>query len=612
MFFSGLDAEAYDRTYRDRELIVRISRYFRPYRRWLLWSVVGILGMSAAQAAMPILISSGVDRIALQATGESFAGMAMALLGLGVSVWMFNWLRRRLTTRSVGNAMLDLRSDAFRASVSQDMAFYDEFSSGRVVSRITSDTQEFAQVIVLVTDLASQFVQVLILVVVLAALDLRLTFWLIAILPVFFFVAYGFRKIARVVTRRGMRAMANVNAVIKEAVTGISIAKNFRQESFIYQEFNEINLQSYTANVRRGFVLSSVFPTLNVLGGLGTAALTYLGGMSAAEGAVTVGAWYLFLRGLERFWFPVLNLSAFWSQVQGGLSAAERVFALIDAESTVHQISEISPAKLRGRITFEQVGFHYKVGEPVLEEFDLDIAAGQNLALVGHTGAGKSSIVKLIARFYEFQEGRILVDSHDLRQLDLQGYRSQLGIVPQVPFLFAGSVVNNIRYARPHAEEDEIKALANQVGEGEWLESLPEGLHSQVGERGKRLSMGQRQLVALMRVLVQKPSIFLLDEATANIDPFTESQIQQALLLILEQSTSIMIAHRLSTVKAADRILVMKSGQMIEEGNHQELMHRGGHYAELYKTYFRHQSTEYIDHAGSLRISLADESGAAN
>jgi ATP-binding cassette subfamily B protein len=607
VFFSGLNAEAYDRTYRDRELLVRISRYFRPYGRWLLWSVVGIVGMSVAQATVPILVSQGVDSIAIQTTGESFAGMAIALFFLGIVVWLFNWLRRRLTARAVGNAMLDLRADAFQASVSQDMAFYDEFSTGRVVSRITSDTQEFAQVIVLVTDLASQFVQVLILVVVLAVLDLRLTFWLLAILPVFFFVAYGFRKIARVVTRRGMRAMANVNAVIKEAVTGIAIAKNFRQETFIHKEFDEINLQSYRVNVRRGFVLSSVFPTLNALGGAGTAALTYLGGMSAAESAVTVGAWYLFLRGLERFWFPVLNLSAFWSQVQGGLSAAERVFALIDAESSVQQRGEAVPPKLAGRIDFERIEFHYKAGEPVLEEFSLTIPAGQNLALVGHTGAGKSSIVKLIARFYEFQEGRILVDDHDLRELDLQGYRSQLGIVPQVPFLFAGTVLDNIRYARPNAAEDNIRSLANQVGEGEWLDSLPEGLHSQVGERGKRLSMGQRQMVALMRVLVQKPSIFLLDEATANIDPFTESQIQHALTLILEQSTSIMIAHRLSTVKAADRILVMQSGKMIEEGNHQELMASGGHYAELYQTYFRHQSLAYVE--GARRTALKEELG---
>jgi ATP-binding cassette subfamily B protein len=534
--------------------------------------------------------------------------LAIVLLVLGITVWVSNWVRRRLTVRAVGNAMLDLRRDAFQASVSQDMAFYDEFSTGKVVSRITSDTQEFAQVIVLVTDLASQFVQVGILIAVLAVLDLRLTFWLIAILPVIFFVAYGFRKIARVVTRRGMRAMANVNAVIKEAVTGIAIAKNFRQESFIYQDFNQINLQSYRANVRRGLVLSSVFPTLNALGGVGTAALVYLGGMSAAQGAVTFGAWYLFIRGLDRFWFPVLNLSAFWSQVQGGLSAAERVFALIDSEPTVQQTAQISPPPLRGKIHFEQVRFHYKAGEPVLESFDLEIPARQNLALVGHTGAGKSSIVKLIARFYEFQAGRILVDDLDLRQLDLQAYRGQLGIVPQAPFLFAGTVLDNIRYARPMVSEQEVQALANQVGEGEWLESLPEGLHSEVGERGKRLSMGQRQLVALMRVLVQKPSIFLLDEATANIDPFTESQIQHALLLILEQSTSIMIAHRLSTVKAADRILVMDTGRIIEQGNHQDLMARGGHYAELYQTYFRHQSLAYVEQA---RRNALDEKEVA-
>jgi ATP-binding cassette subfamily B protein len=251
-------------------------------------------------------------------------------------------------------------------------------------------------------------------------------------------------------------------------------------------------------------------------------------------------------------------------------------------------------------VCFEHLHFRYTDKEPVLSDFNLCIEAGETLAFVGHTGAGKSSIAKLIARFYEFQQGRLTIDGMDIRTLDLQQYRRQLGIVSQVPFLFSGTVADNIRYAMPGVTEPEMLDMARRIGDGEWLDILPDGLHTEVGERGNRLSMGQRQLVALMRVLVQRPAIFILDEATASIDPFTEWQIQQALNLILEHSTSILIAHRLSTVKAADRIVVMEKGGIIQEGTHESLLAQGGHYAMLYNTYFRHQSLAYVEQARQM------------
>jgi ATP-binding cassette, subfamily B, bacterial len=309
---------------------------------------------------------------------------------------------------------------------------------------------------------------------------------------------------------------------------------------------------------------------------------------------VSVGAWYLFIRSLSRFIDPVLNLSAFWTQLQSGLSASERVFALVDAEPAVKQTEKKAASQLKGDIIFDRVCFQYSEQEGVLDDFSLHVQPGENVALVGHTGAGKSSIARLIARFYEFQSGRILIDGQDIRTFDLIEYRRHLGIVSQTPFLFSGTVMENICYAcAQQAGAPEILALAKQIGDGEWLETLPQGLDTPVGERGARLSMGQRQLVSLMRVLVQRPVIFILDEATASIDPFTEWQIQQALNLILAKTTSILIAHRLSTVKAADRIIVLEKGHIIEEGDHKELLSHGGHYATLYNTYFRHQSLDY-------------------
>ncbi|MBW7882891.1 MAG: ATP-binding cassette domain-containing protein, partial [Caldilineaceae bacterium] len=290
-----------------------------------------------------------------------------------------------------------------------------------------------------------------------------------------------------------------------------------------------------------------------------------------------------------------INLSAFWSQFQGALSATERIFALIDAEPAVVQTGSAPVPALKGDIRFVHVDFRYGEKEQVLQDFNLHISPGESVALVGHTGAGKSSIIKLVTRFYEFQAGNLFIDSHDIRTFDLRDYRRQLGIVSQTPFLFSGTVAANIRYATPHLSDSDVEEIARQIGNGDWIDTLPEGLQTNVGERGNRLSMGQRQLVVLARMLAQNPAIFILDEATASVDPFTESQIQAALNLILKNRTSIVIAHRLSTVKAASRILVLQSGRIIEEGSHDVLMAAGGHYADLYNTYFRHQSIDYIE-----------------
>ncbi len=597
--FAGLDQEGYDRQYSDRELLRRMAVYFRPQAGRLAAITLFLAVTSLSGAALPVLLSRVVDALRSQPSAYLIGVLSGLVLLAGVINWAANWARRRLTSRAVADVILQLRHDAFQAVTSHDLSFFDEYASGRVVSRITSDTRDFGQVVVLLTDLGAQLLQALVLAAVLVRTEWRLSLLLFSFMPVIFLVAVGFRRWARQVTRAGMRAMAEVNAAIKETVSGIAVAKNFRQEQAIYTAFDTANRQSYRINVRRGLVLSLVFPTLNALGGLGTAILVYAGGLSVAQGMVTAGAWYLFLQSLDRFWFPVLNLSSFWTQIQSGLSAAERVFALMDVAPAVRQVDNRPVPRLRGDIRFEHVAFRYTEREPVLEDFSLHIRPGENLALVGHTGAGKSTIAKLLARFYEFQAGRILVDGMDIRTLDLTQYRRQLGIVPQVPFLFSGTVLDNIRYACPTATREEVERLARQIGDGEWLETLPNGLDTEVGERGNRLSMGQRQLVALLRVLVQQPSIFILDEATASIDPFTEWQIQQALNLILRRTTSILIAHRLSTVKSADRIIVLEKGRIVEEGNHETLLARAGYYATLYNTYFRHQSLAYVEATGA-------------
>jgi ATP-binding cassette subfamily B protein len=596
---SGLEGDKYDRQYSDSYLLKRILSYFRGYRRQVIAVLVAFVVLSVLLAFQPLLIADGVT--ALEEPGSNTT--QLVLIALFVAAFLeygANWVRRILLTRIIGDIIARMRKDAFNAAVARDLAFYDENTTGKVVSRITSDTQEFGDIVLLSSDIISRLLQVFILLTFLVERSLLLTVILLATLPLVVGSALAFRSMARRVTRHASRQLAIVNGIIQESVSGISVAKNFRKEGMIYDEFVEVNKQSYAINLRRGFVIALIFPTLTGLSGIATAIIVYVGAQLVIAATISAGTWFLFVQGVDRFWFPFTNVAAFWSQFQQGLSATERIFALIDAENTVTQVDDQPAGALSGHIEFDNVTFEYLPGEPVLKNFDLEIQPGESVAFVGHTGAGKSTIAKLITRFYEFQQGQIRVDGQDIRSFNLQSYRSRLGIVPQTPFLFSGTIMENIRYSKPEATDTEIEAIAYSIGKGEWLETLPEGLHSDVGERGARLSMGQRQLVSLLRVLLQKPAIFILDEATASIDPFTETQIQEALDLILSQSSSILIAHRLSTVRRTDRIIVLREGEIIEEGSHESLMEQGGHYAELYNTYFRHQSLDYIENAKAM------------
>lgn len=595
---AGLDAEDYDRKYGDRELVSRILGYFRAQMTPMVLAAILIILNSVMMMLQPVIASWGLDHLADGTMDDVIWLFFGGILGTGVLAWLFNFGRAWLSARVVGDVVLDLREDAFGAILERDLSFFDDNPSGKIVSRVTSDTDEFANVITLTLSLVSQVLMVGILVVLLYLRNPVLATVALVIAPLVIAAALGFRSIARETTRNSQRSTARVNTSVQEAMNGIAIAKTFRQERTLYDEFLPVLNQAFRVSLKQGLVFQAIFPLLFLIAGLGTVLLVYLGGDRVISGDISPGDWFLFIQSVLLFWGPLTSIASFWSQFQQGLSASERVFALIDADPEVRQVADNDPGRLRGEIEFRNLTFRYGDGPNVLHDFNLHIPAGQTLAIVGHTGAGKSTLGKLITRFYEFQGGQLLIDGKDIRTFNLSAYRKQLGIVPQAPFLFSGTVADNIRYPKQDATDGEVMAAARMVAGGDWVDALQDGLQTDVGEYGRALSMGQRQLVALARVLIQEPAIVILDEATASVDPLTEAQIQEGLDVVLADRTSIVIAHRLSTIEHADRIIVLDHGEVVEEGTHRALLELGGRYCDVYNTYFRHQSPNYVPGSG--------------
>ena len=605
MAFIGLEAEEYDRKYSDTELIRRIFSYFRPYKRQMAIVIITLTFSSLVSALVPILSAIALNSLTAKFNLTNLIILLLIILISNLLSYVFNYFNWNYSARALGNVLLDLRKDAAMAVLEHDLSFFDTNPIGKIVSRINSDSQDFGSMVDLANQVISSIFILGVLLVYMAFINLILFFAFILAIPLFFILTIFFRKFARKKTVLGQRALATVNEMVKEILSGIQIAKTFRQEEKLNEKFKIVNSQSYKVNLRRAWVLNAIFPSLGIIQGIVLTLIIYYGGIAILNGQLQPGDLFLFLQSLWILIYPLFVIAAFWPQFQAGLAASERIFALVDAKPVVIQKNNLKPPNFKGKIEFRNVTFQYKEGENVFKNFNLLIKPGESLAIVGHTGAGKSTIAKLIARFYEFQEGDILVDDISIRDFDLKQYRKQIGIISQTPFLWADTIENNIKYCCEVADRESVMSVLEQAGGSDWIEdNMSKGLDTYIRERGSLLSMGQRQLVVFARTLLENPSILILDEATASVDPFTETRIQDALEKTIQNRTSIIIAHRLWTVRHVDRIIVLDHGKIVEEGTHNELMARGGKYAGLYNTYFRHQSLEYVEKVGEIKQKL--------
>lgn len=585
--FAALEPESYDREYSDRQILARMLRLLRPMARRVIVVVAALVAGAVAGAGVPYFLSRTVDSLA----GESDLSIQVALLvSAGAVSWLAYYVGQATSGRVVQGFLERLRHDTFSSVISKDLAFFDRYPAGSLVSRVVTDTQSFATVLQVAIDVLAQALLVLGMALLLIWVSPPLAGLTLLLAAVIVVVTLLFRWISRKASRREARAIAEVNAYVQEALHGISVARNFRQQQSTAEGLDNVNHTWFRAALILNRLFSGIIPFLITLTGLGTVAVVWFGGQRVADGTLSVGDLFLFVEALALFWFPLTMVASFWNQLQQGLAAGERILALQDVEPTVQATGTEPVGDLAGRIELRSVTFGYTSGNWALENLDLVAPAGQTLALVGHTGAGKSSIIRLIARSYEFQRGELLIDGRDVRSLDLADYRSRLGILPQRPFLLTGTVRDNIALGRQEVTDDEIAAAVRAIADGGWVAGLEQSLDTEVMEGGKNLSTGQRQLIALARVILQDPDILLMDEATSSIDPITDAQVQRGLRDASRGRTTIIIAHRLPTVLTADQIAVVGGGTVLELGPHETLLARGGVYTQLYHEYFGYQS----------------------
>jgi ATP-binding cassette subfamily B protein len=572
------------------DLVRGFGPYIRPFRAQALLSVLLLLVYTAANLANPYLIGLAIDNFIVHANGAGLGVICLLLLGVNVIMWQAQYWQV-WTMSWVGQEALTLLSlEMYRHLQRLSLSFFDRTEIGRVMSRLQSDIAVLEQM--LSSGLLSMLGSVIALVGIIGimlAMNASLALLTFSVLPVMMIIAAFWQRHAQRSFRRTRAAISLVNSTLQENISGMRVIQSLAREDRSRVEFDDLNRHNLDTNLEASRVAAFILPLVEVVAAVAIALVVVFGGVQVAHHTLEVGVLVAFTLYINRFFDPIRDLTQQYTQLQRSSVAIERIFQILGIEVEVKdRPGAIDLPPVEGSVAFRHVIFGYDPGVPVLKDFDLTIAAGQTLAVVGPTGAGKSTIAGLLQRFYDVQGGAVLIDGHDVRDVTQRSLRSQIGVVLQEPFLFTGTIRENILYGRLSASDAEVEEAARVVGAHELIARLPLGYDTPIRERGLNLSVGQRQLISFARALLADPRVLILDEATANIDTFTELLVQQGLRRLLHGRTALVIAHRLSTIKSADVIIVLQAGRIVEQGNHAALLAQGGFYANLYAMGFRH------------------------
>ena len=601
---SDRDDETLGKAY-DARLMRRLLRYLRPHRQAVVVALAAIIGHSLLQLAQPYLTKLVIDRHILTGDLVGLDQIALLFFVILVASFVLEYLETYTMQIMGQRIMFDLRSEIYGHLQRLDVGFYDRNPVGRLMTRVTTDVDALNDLFA--SGVISVFRDIVTLAGIMAILlwmDWRLALVAFSVLPLIALVTHWFRKNARESYQKVRGWIARINAFLQENITGMSTVQLFRREDRNFAKFDDINRQHRTANIESIFYYATFYPTVEFLGALATALIIWYGGGWSLQGTLTLGSLVAFLQYSQRFFRPISDLSEKFNILQAAMASSERIFDLLD---TPVAIGSPAPAWARcpngpGRIAFEQVWFAYRDEDYVLRDVSFTIEPGERVGIVGATGAGKTTLINLLLRFYEVNRGRIAIDGVDIRDLTLPELRRRFGLVLQDVFLFSGTIRDNVALGNPEITDEQVRAAAKHVHADRFIERLPAGLDSEVAERGGTLSVGQKQLLSFARALAFAPEVLILDEATSSVDTETEMLVRDALRILMAGRSTVAIAHRLSTVQDMDRILVLHKGELREVGTHQELLGQRGIYHKLYQLQYKDQETAALPSSAAVAL----------